>query len=117
MSDELLHLKTLEKLDKQREKQINLIKTRLNSNAKETNEIQTNLKFCETIFKDFAKRMEKGGLTFEEKKGLARQIQGFLAEIGANEEAETGDTSFGDLWNLLPKTEKLLLKLENNLKV
>ena len=118
MSDELLHLKTLEKLDKQREKQINLIKSRLNSNAKETNEVQNNLKYCETIFKDFAKRMEKGGLTIEEKKGLARQIQGFLVEIGAqNEEAETGDPSIGELWNLVPKTEKLLLKLENNLKV
>jgi glutamyl-tRNA reductase len=118
MSDELLHLKTLEKLDKQREKQIQQIKNRLNSNTRETNEIQNNLKFCEGIFKEFVKRMEKGGLTAEEKKILARQIQNFFGELGIQiDEVDKNEACLGELWNLIPKTEKLLLRLENNLKV
>jgi len=110
MSDELLHLKTLEKLEKQREKQINQIKARLNSNTKETADVQNNIKISEGILKDFTKRMEKGGLTMEEKRGMVKQIQNFLNE-GPKDDSENG--VFLELWELLPKTEKLLNKLES----
>lgn len=108
MSDELLHLKTLEKLEKQREKQINQMKSRLNSNAKETVEIQNSLKISENILKDFTKKMEKGGLTAEEKRGFIKKIKSFL-----NGKGESENEVFAELWELLPKTEKLLNRLEN----
>lgn len=108
MSDELLHLKTLEKLEKQREKQINQIKARLNSNAKETVDIQNSLKISESILKDFTKKMEKGGLTAEEKRSFIKKIKGFL-----NGKGEPENEVFAELWELLPKTEKLLNRLEN----
>lgn len=115
LSDDLIHLKTLEKLDKQREKQINLIKNKINANAKEKSEILNNIKICEQIFKEFSKKMEKGGVTADEKKALAGLIQGFYDHSGLNsiQESETSSKEFkmSDLWDLLPKTEKILNNL------
>ena len=115
LSDDLLHLRTLEKLDKQREKQIIQIKTKLSANAKEKSDILSNLKICEQIFKDFSKKMEKGMITSEEKKSLAGQIQAFFMQNGCRStlesEASTKDFQMSDLWDLIPKTEKVLNKL------
>ena len=117
LCDDLLHLRTLEKLDKQREKEVNQIKNKLAANNKEKTEIGNDLKNCEIIFKDFTKKMEKGMLTNEEKKNLIERIQGFYAKSGQNPDFEPEknikEFEIADLWDLLPKTEKLIKKLKN----
>ncbi|OMJ94391.1 hypothetical protein SteCoe_2443 [Stentor coeruleus] len=117
LTDDLLHLRTLEKLEKQKEKQIAQAKARLLANNKEKTDLQSGLKMCENIFKDFSKKMEKGGLTAEEKRILIIQIQNFFMQTGNktgnDEENDKKNILLTELWDLLPKTEQLINKLEN----
>jgi hypothetical protein len=112
MSDELLHLKTLEKLDKQREKQLNQMKNKMIFNSKEKNEIQNIVKNSEIVLKDFLKRMEKGFLGPEEKKFIAKQIREIFLDSGRSEGDEDieKNSKVLELWGILPKLEKILKK-------
>ena len=117
LCDDLLHLRTLEKIDKQREMQINQLKNKLATNCKEKAEVLGNLKICEQIFREFGKRMEKGGLTAEEKKNLASQIHEFYLQSGCrsslDSENSAKEVQLNDLWELLPKAERILQRISH----
>ncbi|OMJ82417.1 hypothetical protein SteCoe_16893 [Stentor coeruleus] len=110
LSDDLLHLKTLEKVERQKDKQIAQAKAKLQANIKEKSQLQNSLRICESIFKEFSKKMEKGLLGDDERRMLALQIEGFLKN-GERIENDEDSVYLKELWELLPKAERVLSRI------
>lgn len=110
LSDDLLHLKTLEKVERQKDKQIAQAKAKILANNKEKSELQSSLRICESIFKEFSKKMEKGQLGDDERKMLALQIEGILKN-GFRMGNEEDCVYLKELWDLLPKAERVLSRI------
>lgn len=115
LCNDLLHLRTIEKIEKEKESQIAQMKLKILSNTKEKAEIVGNVKACEQIFRSFAKRMEKGGLSPDEKKKLMDQIRDFQLQSRRKSvfafENQEKDIQLSELWDLLPQTERLLRRI------
>lgn len=116
MSDELLHLKTLEKLDRQKEKQLSQLKNKLAANNREKAELQNIVKGSEGVLKEFLKKMEKGSLNAEDKKSIARAIRELYLDSGIKGSVDSDDgncdSKVMELWAMIPKLEKVLKDLK-----